>query len=38
MAKLTLSIAIGDYDRTRALSDGSIAIDGVDPVYMNLVP
>ena len=38
MAKLSLSVAIGDYDRTRALVDGSVAIDGVDPVYMPLVP
>jgi len=38
MAKLNLSVAIGEYDRTRALIDGSVAIDGVDPVYMPLVP
>src|ERR1700739_901695 len=38
MAKLNLSIAVGDYDRTRALIDGSVQIDGVDPVYMTLVP
>ncbi len=38
MAKLSLSVAIGEYDRTRALIDGSVAIDGVDPVYMPLVP
>ncbi len=38
MAKLSLSVAVGDYDRTRALIDGSVAIDGVDPVYMPLVP
>lgn len=38
MAKLNLSVAVGDYDRTRALIDGSVAIDGVDPVYMTLVP
>src|SRR5689334_637200 len=38
MAKLNLSVAVGDYDRTRALVDGSVAIDGVDPVYMTLVP
>jgi 4,5-dihydroxyphthalate decarboxylase len=38
MARLELSIAVGDYDRTRALIDGSIAIDGVDPIYMTLVP
>src|SRR5215471_9998196 len=38
MAKLTLSVAIGDYDRTRALIDGSVQMDGVDPVYMALSP
>ena len=38
MAKLSLSVAIGEYDRTGALIDGSVAIDGVDPVYMPLVP
>ena len=38
MAKLSLSVAIGEYDRTRALIDGSVSIDGVDPVYMPLVP
>src|SRR5690242_10184257 len=30
MAKLNLSIAVGDYDRTRPLIDGTVAIDGVD--------
>jgi 4,5-dihydroxyphthalate decarboxylase len=38
MAKLNLSVAIGEYDRTRALIDGSVAIDGVEPVYMTLPP
>ena len=38
MAKLELSVAVGDYDRTRALIDGGVVIDGVDPVYMTLVP
>jgi len=38
MAKLQLSIAMGDYDRTRALFDGRVQIDGVDPVYMLLNP
>ena len=38
MSKLQLSIALGDYDRTRALLDGSVQIDGVDPVYMTLSP
>lgn len=38
MSKLQLSIAMGDYDRTRALLDGRVQIDGVDPVFMNLYP
>jgi len=38
MSKLQLSIAMGDYDRTRALIDGRVQIDGVDPVYMTLYP
>lgn len=38
MARLQLSIAVGDYDRTRPLLDGTTSIDGVDPVYMTLSP
>jgi 4,5-dihydroxyphthalate decarboxylase len=38
MSKLTLSVAVGDYDRTRPLSDGSVQIDGVSPVIMHLSP
>ena len=38
MPKLQLSVAVGDYDRTRALIDGAVQIDGVDPVFMTLVP
>jgi 4,5-dihydroxyphthalate decarboxylase len=38
MTKLQLSFAIGNYDRTRALIDGSVTIDGVDPIYVTLVP
>ena len=38
MAKLNLSVAIGDYDRTRPLVDGSARIDGVEPVFMMLDP
>ncbi|MEO6986239.1 MAG: ABC transporter substrate-binding protein [Paralcaligenes sp.] len=38
MSKLQLSVALGDYDRTRALLDGKVQIDGVDPVYMTLTP
>jgi len=38
LSKLQLSVALGDYDRTRALLDGNVQIDGVDPVYMTLSP
>lgn len=38
MGKLQLSIAIGDYDRNRALIDGRVQIDGVDPIFMTLTP
>ena len=38
MSKLKLSIAVGDYDRVRPLVDGSVQIDGVDPVFMLLEP
>lgn len=38
MANLVLSVAMGDYDRTRALLDGRVLIDGVDPIYMTLSP
>jgi 4,5-dihydroxyphthalate decarboxylase len=38
MASLNLSVAVGDYDRTRPLLDGAVQIDGVDPVYMTLAP
>jgi 4,5-dihydroxyphthalate decarboxylase len=38
MAKLTLSVAVGDYDRTRPLIDGTVRIDGIDPVVMTLSP
>lgn len=38
MTKLQLSVAMGDYDRTRALLDGRVAIDGVEAVCMTLSP
>jgi 4,5-dihydroxyphthalate decarboxylase len=38
MGKLQLSLAVGPYDRTRALLDGTVQIDGVDPVGMALSP
>ena len=38
MTRLNLSVAVGDYDRTRPLIDGDVQIDGVDPVFMTLPP
>lgn len=38
MAKLQLSVAVGDYDRMRPLVDGTVPIDGVDPQYLLLDP
>jgi 4,5-dihydroxyphthalate decarboxylase len=38
MAKLNLSVAVGPYDRTRALIDGTVKIDGVEPTCMTLPP
>jgi len=36
MTRLRLSLACGDYDRTRALHDGSIAPDGIELVCLRL--
>jgi 4,5-dihydroxyphthalate decarboxylase len=36
--KLSLSVAVGDYDRMRPLVDGAVQIDGVDPVFSLLEP
>lgn len=38
MGKLKLSIAMGNYDRTRALIDGSVRIEGCDPTILPLEP
>src|SRR5262250_1315401 len=38
MSALQLSIAIGDYDRVRPIADGSVRIDGCDPILMHLEP
>jgi 4,5-dihydroxyphthalate decarboxylase len=37
MKKLTLSLACWDYDRTRALVDGRVQVDGIDLIYHPLV-
>ena len=36
MSKLRLSLACWNYDRTRALADGSVQPDGIDITYVNL--
>jgi 4,5-dihydroxyphthalate decarboxylase len=38
LSDLELSFAMGDYDRTRAIVDGRVKIDGVKPVCMLLSP
>jgi 4,5-dihydroxyphthalate decarboxylase len=38
VSKLKLSIATGNYDRTRAMLDGTVQIEGVDPIFMLLSP
>ncbi|MEO9189004.1 MAG: ABC transporter substrate-binding protein [Acetobacteraceae bacterium] len=38
MAKLQLSVAVGDYDRMRPLVDDAVLIDGVDPQFLLLEP
>jgi len=38
MSQLMLSLAMGDYDRTRPIVDGRVKIDGVDPTCMLLSP
>jgi 4,5-dihydroxyphthalate decarboxylase len=36
VAKLRLTLACWDYDRTRALADGTVPVEGVDLVYLTL--
>ena len=36
MGRLQLTLACGDYDRTRALEDGSVVADGIDLTYLRL--
>lgn len=38
MTPLALSVAVGDYDRTRPLASGAVRIDGVDPLVIFLTP
>ncbi|TFD08185.1 ABC transporter substrate-binding protein [Cryobacterium sp. TMT1-66-1] len=36
MSRLRMTFACGDYDRTRGVEDGSVAVDGVDVTYLRL--
>ena len=36
MPRIHLTFACGDYDRTRAIEDGSVQVDGVDLTYLRL--
>ncbi len=36
MSRLRLALACGDYDRTRALEDGSVRPDGIELTYLRL--
>ncbi len=38
MAKLKLTLACGNYDRTRALIDGTVQPEGIDLNYLPLIP
>lgn len=34
MSKLRLTIACSNYDRTRAIADGRVAIEGIEPIWL----
>ena len=36
MSNIRLTLACWNYDRTRALADGSVRPDGIDLTYLNL--
>lgn len=38
MAKLSITIACGNYDRVRAIKDGRVAVDGCEVNFLTLVP
>jgi len=38
MRKLKINMAMGNYDRTRALIDGTVQIEGCDPLILPLEP
>jgi 4,5-dihydroxyphthalate decarboxylase len=38
MARLAITLACGDYDRTRALADGRVTVEGADLTVLALGP
>ncbi|HEX4042310.1 MAG TPA: ABC transporter substrate-binding protein [Xanthobacteraceae bacterium] len=38
MANVPVTIACGNYDRTRAIKDGTVAVEGCDVTYLPLYP
>jgi 4,5-dihydroxyphthalate decarboxylase len=38
MARLAITLACGDYDRTRALADGRVQVEGVELTILDLSP
>ncbi len=38
MARLAITLACGDYDRTRALADGRVQVEGADLTVLSLSP
>ena len=38
MTRLSLTVACGDYDRTRAIKDGRVTVEGCDVTYLPMEP
>src|ERR1700753_91060 len=38
MVQIPITIGCGDYDRTRAIKDGRVAVEGCDVTYIPLEP
>ena len=38
MANIHITVATNDYDRTRAVKDGVVPVDGCDVTYLNMLP
>jgi len=38
MSNIHINIAAGDYDRTRAIKDGRVTVDGCEATYLTMIP